>query len=63
MRDSLARLQTSPALSPGQLDALAARAWHDHGIVVLRPEDMAEPADRQAVTDAVERRYGRRADG
>ncbi len=63
MKDSLARVQTSPVLTPAQLDALAARAWHDHGIVLLRPQDMPEAADRQAVTDVAERHYGRRAGG
>jgi hypothetical protein len=60
MRDSLARVQTAPVLTPGQIDALAARAWHDHGIVLLRPEDVNEADDRQALTAAAERRYGPR---
>ena len=60
MRDSLSHVQTTPAITDAQLDALAARAWHDLGIVLLRSEDMSDPGDRQAVTAAAERRYGRR---
>ncbi len=60
MKDSLAHIQTAPALTPSQFDALAARAWHDHGIVLLRPEDVGEADDREALTAAAERRYGPR---
>ena len=56
----LARHQPMPALSDGQLLALAGRAWIDYGIALFRPEDLASPFDRQAVINAAEKLYGRR---
>ena len=63
MRDSLARFRLKPALTKGQLLALAARAWHDDGIALFRPEDLTNEWDRQAVVNAADRQYGRRTDG
>ena len=63
MRDSLSRIQTTPAITDAQLDAMGARAWLDHGIILLRPKDMPDPGDSQALIDIAVKRYGRRADG
>ena len=63
MRDSLARFLLTPVLTKVQLDALAARAWHDHGIALFRPEDLTNEWDRKAVVNAADRQYGRRANG
>lgn len=63
MRDSLARIQTAPAISEAQLDAMAGRAWLDFGIVLLRPEHLPNPLDRQAVLNIAEKRYGKRNNG
>ena len=62
MKDSLAYVQTAPAISEAQLSALAARAWLDHGIVLLRPEDMPDPLDRRAALEMAEKLYGKRHD-
>ena len=51
-----------PALTEGQLLALAARAWHDHGIVCLRPEEITDDILRQAVISATIELYGKRLD-
>ena len=48
------------AISEAELERMAARAWRDHGIVLLRPEDLPNPFDRQAVINVAERRYGKR---
>ncbi len=62
MRDSLERYQLNPTMTDGQILALAAKAWHDHGIILLRLEDMPDSPDRQAVIDAAEELYGKRND-
>ena len=56
----LARHQSQPATTPAQLDAMAARAWLDYGIVLLRPEDLPNPLDRQAMRNIAEKRFGKR---
>ncbi len=58
----LSRHQPKAAISDVQLDAMAARAWLDHGIVLLRPEDLPNPLDRQAVLNIAEKRYGKRGE-
>lgn len=59
----LARHQGKPAITDAQLDAMAARAWLDFGIVLLRPEELPNPFDRQAVLNIAEKRFGKRHDG
>ncbi len=59
----LARLVPKPALSDAALLAMAARAWHDFGIALFKPDDLPNHFDRQAVVNAAERLYGKRADG
>ena len=56
----LARHQSSPAITDAQLNAMAARAWLDFGIVLLRPEDLPNPLDRQAMRNIAEKRFGKR---
>ena len=60
VQSQLARLVPKPALSDAALLALAARAWQDHGIALFRPDDLPDPFDRQAVTNAADRLYGKR---
>ncbi len=60
IQSHLARHVPKAATSDAQLDAMAARAWLDHGIVLLRPEDLANPLDRQAMMNIAEKRYGKR---
>lgn len=50
---------TAP-LGESELRALAARVWHDHGIVCVRPEEVPNDFDRQALVNAAERVYGKR---
>ena len=56
----LARYVAKPAATTGQVKALGARAWHDEGIVCLRPEELTDNFLRQAVINAAEKLYGRR---
>ena len=61
-QSQLGRVAAVEASTIGQVKALGCRAWHDEGIICLRPEDVADPALRKAVVEAAERRYGRRQD-
>ena len=63
MSSSLHLHLAKPALTDGQLLALAARAWHELGIALLKPEHMPDPFDRQAVVNAADKLYGKRANG
>jgi hypothetical protein len=63
VRSQLARHIPKPATSDAALLAMAARAWHDFGIALFKPEDLPDPFDRQAVVNAAEALYGKRADG
>ncbi|KKL77682.1 hypothetical protein LCGC14_2032430 [marine sediment metagenome] len=58
----LARYVAKPAATTGQVKALGARAWHDEGIICLRPEELTDDFLRQAVINAAEKLYGRRQD-
>ncbi len=58
----LARYVANPPATTGQVKALGARAWHDEGIVCLRPEELTDNFLRQAVINAAEKLYGRRQD-
>ena len=58
----LARYVAKPAATTGQVKALGARAWHDEGIVCLRPEELTDNFLRQACITAAEELYGRRQD-
>jgi hypothetical protein len=62
-QSQLARYVAKPAATTGQVRALGARAWHDEGIVCLRPEELIDVFLRQAVINAAERLYGKRLDG
>ena len=61
-QSQLGRVAAVPASSPQQVTALGCRAWHDEGIVVLRPADVQDPALRKALVEAADQRYGRRQD-
>ncbi len=60
MRSQLARFHREPATSAGQLRAMAARAWHDYGAILIWPKDLRDDFERQAVIGAAVKLYGRR---
>ncbi len=60
IQSQLARHVPMAGISDGKLHAMAARAWLDHGIVLLRPEDLPNPLDRQAALNIAEKLYGKR---
>jgi hypothetical protein len=45
----------------GELRAMRSAAWHRQGVIVLRPDDIADDWARQAVINEANRLYGRRA--
>ncbi len=63
LRSHLARhLPSSKPLPDGEIRVLAAAAWHQHGIVLIRPGDLRNDLDKQAVINAVNKLYGHRRD-
>ena len=46
--------------SEDELKTMRAAAWHRQGVVVLRPEEIADDWARQAVVNEAIRLYGRR---
>ncbi len=61
VQSQLARLVPKPAISDQALLAMAARAWHDFGIALFRPEDLPDDLNRQAVKNAADWLYGKRS--
>ena len=62
VQTQLVRCVAKPATSDATLKAMAARAWHDFGIALFKPQDLPNHFDRQAVIHAAERLYGKRRD-
>lgn len=48
------------ALTAEDLKSMAAAAWHRHGVIVIRPEDITNSFNRQAVINAANDQYGKR---
>ena len=61
VQSQVARYQPKAALTDAQLLALAARAWHDFGIALIRADDLDNAFDRLAVSNAAEKLYGKRS--
>ena len=61
VQSHLSRHQPKAATTPAQLDAMAARAWLDHQILVVRPERLDNESDRLAARGIGDRLYGKRA--
>lgn len=62
-RSSLSRHASRAPTDPEQLRRLRAAAWHGQGVVVIRPEDVADDWIRQAILNEAERLYGKRGSG
>ena len=63
-QSSLARVQSPNPLDPDEMRAFAHWVWHERGIpVFLNIEQISSARARQAVHDAAEELYGKRADG
>lgn len=58
MRDSLARIQTAPVLTPGQLEALGARAWAEQETLVVRLSQVEDPGIRAKIVAVAEHQFG-----
>ena len=54
------RARGKSPLNEDELRSLAAKAWHDLGIVVFKPEDIRNWADKQHLINLAERVFGKR---
>ena len=63
VQSHMARHVARAATSEGELKAMAARAWHDFGILLMRPNQFENELDQQTVRSLGDRLYGRPADG
>jgi hypothetical protein len=61
-RSSLDRGARSPA-SAAELEAMRARAWHQHGVAALAIDDISDAWLRQALINEATRRWGPRKHG
>jgi len=57
---SLARVVGKTPANAAELHALRRRAWRETGVVVLRPEEIADDFARQAVMNAATTLFGPR---
>jgi hypothetical protein len=57
-RCPLGRLR--PPTTQHELEAMRARAWHEHGVAALSVGDIANVWLRQAITNEATRRWGPR---
>jgi hypothetical protein len=60
-RCPLGRLRTP--ITQHELEAMRARAWHEHGVAALSVGDIANVWLRQAITNEAMRRWGPRHEG
>ena len=58
MRSSLARHQSRRPADEDQLFAMRRAAWLKEGIAVIRPADLTDEWERQAVINLANRLYG-----
>ncbi len=54
---------TRSATTPSDIEAMRARAWHQHGVAAIPVADVNDPWLRQAITNEANRRWGRRYGG
>ena len=63
LKSQLGRILPQRVATGDELLAMRKAAWHRQGIVVLRPEDIADDWVRQALVNEATRLYGRRREG
>jgi hypothetical protein len=63
LKSQLGRILPQRAATGDELLAMRKAAWHRQGVVVLRPEDIADEWVRQALISEATRLYGRRQEG
>lgn len=59
IRSSLAGAPRSPTTSD-EMQTMRARAWHDHGVLVVPLDDIINPFEQQFLTNIGNRLYGAR---
>jgi hypothetical protein len=60
-RSCLARAAACAPPPESELIAMRRAAWRQHGVIMLRPEDVRDDWTRQALIDEANRLYGRRS--
>ena len=60
MRSSLAPHLPRGPTPTEQLEPLRRAAWHQQGVITLRPEEITDEWLRQGVVNLAEKLYGRR---
>jgi hypothetical protein len=61
LRSSLARVVPRTPANASELWTLRRRAWRESGVIVLRPEEIADDYARQALINAANALLGERA--
>jgi hypothetical protein len=55
--------RTNSATTATELEAMRARAWHEHGVAALAIADLSDAWLRQALINEATRRWGPRTNG
>lgn len=55
--------RTTSSTTASELEAMRARAWHEHGVAALVIADLADAWLRQALINEATRRWGPRTNG
>lgn len=61
LRCSFARVTARAAMNEDEMQAMRRRAWRENGVLVLRPEDIADERARQVLMKAALALYGPRS--
>ena len=54
------RAKAEASTDPKEMEAMARRAWQEHGIVIIWPERIKDEWDRQHVLNIASALYGKR---
>jgi len=58
--EALTAARTRTPADAQELEAMQRRAWHDYGVIVLRPEEIADDFTRQTVINLGNQKFGKR---
>lgn len=56
----LGRIAAPSPLDTSEINGMRAKAWHQQGVVVLIPAEVADDWLRQALINEAERKWGKR---
>ena len=60
IRSQLTRLQPQNPASDDELKGMRKAAWHKQGILVLSPDELTDPWERQSMINIANRLFGKR---